>query len=102
MGSPEKAPSPRRASALWSRLGKDRIGVAIALSKQGYYEWEEFRQSLMDEISNWESTHHLNDPEWDYYQCWLSALEKVLINSGVIQATELDAILAQLMECKSA
>ena len=101
MGSPEEAP-PRQDGHLhfardWEKLA---FGVAIALSKQGHFEWEAFRQTLIETIDEWETTHSLDDPEWDYYQCWLTALEKVAVESGVIAAGELEAQLAQLLDCK--
>ncbi|MEO0648115.1 MAG: nitrile hydratase accessory protein [Cyanobacteria bacterium J06650_10] len=103
MGSPEEAP-PRKAGHLhfdrdWEKMA---FGVAIALSKQGHYEWEEFRQTLMATIKEWEDTHELDDPEWDYYQCWLATLEKLVVKSGVLQPGELEAQMAQFMNCKSA
>ncbi|WP_234992846.1 hypothetical protein [Picosynechococcus sp. OG1] len=55
--------------------------MAIALSKQAI-RVEDFRQTLMATIKEWENTHDLNDPNWDYYQCWLTALETVLVESG--------------------
>lgn len=76
-------------------------GFFIALSKQGYYEWEDFRQTLIATIAEWESTHDLNDPEWDYYQCWVSTLEKMVIASGVVEADELKTQLTRLLECKA-
>ena len=102
MGAPEEAP-PRKDGQLqfdrdWEKMA---FGVAIALSKQGHYEWEEFRQTLMATIAEWEATHELDDPEWDYYQCWLTALEKLVIASGVIEAGELEAQLTQLLNCKA-
>ncbi|MEM9005120.1 MAG: nitrile hydratase accessory protein [Cyanobacteria bacterium P01_F01_bin.86] len=103
MGSPEEAP-PRKDGHLkfdrdWEKMA---FGVAIALSKQGHYEWEDFRQTLIATISEWEATHDLADPEWDYYQCWLAALEKVAIASGVVNAKELETQIAQILDCKSA
>ena len=101
MGSTEEAP-PRQDGHLhfdrdWEKLA---FGVAIALSKQGYYEWEDFRQTLIETISEWEATHDLDDPEWDYYQCWLTALEKVAVKSGVIQTSELETQITQLLNCE--
>lgn len=103
MGSPEEAP-PRKAGHLhfdrdWEKMA---FGVAIALSKQGHYEWEEFRQTLMATIKEWENTHELDDPEWDYYQCWLATLEKLVVRSGVLEPGELEAQMDQFMNCKSA
>lgn len=101
MGSPEEAP-PRQDGHLhfdrdWEKMA---FGVAIALSKQGHYEWEDFRQTLIETISEWEATHNLDDPEWDYYQCWVAALEKVVVKSGVLQPGELEVQMAQLLNCK--
>lgn len=102
MGAPEEAP-PRRNGHLkfdrdWEKLA---FGVAIALSKQGYYEWEDFRQTLIATIAEWEATHDRDAPEWDYYQCWLTALEKVAIASGVIGADELATQMARLLQCQA-
>ena len=102
MGSPEEAP-PRKEGHLhfyrdWEKMA---FGVALALSKQGYYEWEEFRQTLIETIHDWETTHDLDDPDWDYYQCWLAALEKLVVKSGVLAAGELETTLAQLLDCKA-
>lgn len=100
MGSPEEAP-PRKDGHLrfdrdWEKMA---FGVAIALSKQGFYEWEDFRQTLIETIAEWESTHRLDDPEWDYYQCWLAALEKVIVRAGVVDRDELESHLNQLLNC---
>ncbi|BAZ89732.1 nitrile hydratase activator [Raphidiopsis curvata NIES-932] len=102
MGNPQEAP-PRKDGHLhfdhdWEKMA---FGVAIALSKQGHYEWEDFRQTLIATIKEWETTHELNDPNWDYYQCWLTALEKLLVASGLITTGELDQELAQLLNCKN-
>lgn len=99
MGSPEEAP-PRRDGHLyfdrdWERLA---FGVAIALSKQGHYEWEDFRQQLISKIGEWEAEHGTDDPSWDYYQRWLAALEEILVESGVLAPGELDARMADILD----
>ena len=101
MGTPEEAP-PRQDGHLhfdrdWEKMA---FGVAIALSKQGYFEWEDFRQTLIATIGEWEASHDLNDPEWDYYQCWLATLEEMAIASGLVEATEWRDQIAQLLNCK--
>ena len=55
----------------------------------------------METIKEWEDTHELDDPEWDYYQCWLTTLEKLVVRSGVLKAGELEAQIFQFMNCKS-
>ncbi|XHX79037.1 MAG: nitrile hydratase accessory protein [Stenomitos frigidus ULC029] len=66
------------------------FGMAIALSKKGHYEWEEFRQQLIASIATWEAAHALDDPNWNYYQRWLAALEHLALESALITPEELD------------
>jgi nitrile hydratase subunit beta len=74
------------------------FGMAIALSKDGHYDWEDFRQGLMGSIAKWEGTHALDDTSWDYYQRWLQALEQVLTAHGVVNSVELEARTAAVLE----
>ncbi|WP_019905888.1 nitrile hydratase accessory protein [Methylobacterium sp. 77] len=59
----------------WER---EAFGLAIALARDGHFEWEDFREALIREIAAWEAQHHPDDPTWDYYECWLTALESVI------------------------
>ena len=101
MGSPEEAP-PRKDGHLhfdrdWEKLA---FGIAIALSKQGHYEWEDFRQQLIAKIGDWEEVHDTDDPSWDYYQRWLLALEDLLVESNVLKPGELENYMVTLHHCK--
>lgn len=71
----------------WERRA---FGLAIALAKQGHYEWEEFRQELIAAIGRWESSHSLDDPSWDYYQRWLETLERTAGKAGIASSSEID------------
>jgi nitrile hydratase accessory protein len=53
------------------------FAMAIALSKPGYFEWEDFREQLIATIREWEAGGH-PQAEWNYYERWLTALERVL------------------------
>ena len=64
----------------WERVA---FGIALALAKNGAFEWESFRQNLIETIGNWEQTHELQDPSWNYYDSFLEALEKAVLNSGL-------------------
>ncbi len=48
--------------------------MAIALSRGGHDEWEDFRANLIGSIAEWETEHAQDGPDWDYYQRWLLAL----------------------------
>jgi nitrile hydratase accessory protein len=98
MGS-EDSPPRDNGTLRFERDWEGRaFGMAIALSKEGYYEWEDFRQGLMGSIAHWETTHALDDASWDYYQRWLNALEHVLAAHGVVDSDELEARTTAMLE----
>jgi nitrile hydratase accessory protein len=71
------------------------FGVALALHDSGRIDWEEFRQSLIGEIRDWEAAHPSGEG-WNYYECWLRSLERVVSRKGLVGAEDLRARLAVL------
>jgi len=67
------------------------FGMARALCEQGHYSWDEFRACLIHEIDEWESSHDDHD-NYDYYVCFLGALEKLLREKSVYHDNELDEL----------
>ena len=62
------------------------FGMAVALYDQRLYGWEEFQQSLIDEIAGTGS-----GPEaLRYYERWLASFEHLLAEKGVVSRAELD------------
>lgn len=97
LGSQE-APPRSNGEILFARPWEGRaFGMAIALSKQGHYEWEDFRQELIAAIAEWEASHCQDDPQWDYYQRWLLALEHLVLASELITPEELEQRTLKLM-----
>ena len=89
---------PRLAGKLcfgeeWQRTA---FGIALALSKSGYFDWEDFRQQLIAVIGEWERTHDLGDSSWNYYECWLTALERVVVDKALLRPEEVDGATARL------
>ncbi|WP_327099673.1 nitrile hydratase accessory protein [Nocardia vinacea] len=72
--------------AEWERRA---FGVAVALSEFGHYPWDAFQQRLISEIGFWETTPEPGD--WQYYDHWLAALERVLVDHGLVSEDELRA-----------
>jgi nitrile hydratase accessory protein len=62
------------------------FGMAVALSEQGAFPWEEFRQALIVEIAAAEA----RGAEFRYYDAWLAAFEKVLIGRRIVSPAELE------------
>ena len=70
----------------WERQA---FGVALALSKTGHFDWEDFRQQLIAAIGEWEKSHPLDDPSWSYYECWLTALERLVVERQLVAPEDL-------------
>lgn len=86
------SPPRRNGSLHFDRDWEGRaFGLALALSKEGHYEWEAFRQELISAIAKWERAHSCDDPSWDYYQQWLSAFERLLLECDLVTAEEVQA-----------
>lgn len=58
------------------------FGLAVALSDERCYGWDDFRTRLVDEIAK--------APDGEYYERWLAALERVLLERGLVTADELE------------
>jgi nitrile hydratase accessory protein len=90
---PEAAAPPRKNGELqfqepWESRA---FGIALALyEKQLYSSWEDFRGRLIQEIGAWEATHEKDDPAWNYYERWLAALERLLVEKGLLDKHDID------------
>ncbi len=78
MGEAESPPRSNGALCFAREWERTAFGIAIALAREGHYEWEEFREELIAEIDGWEKSHALDDPSWDYYERWLHVLERLV------------------------
>jgi nitrile hydratase accessory protein len=56
------------------------FALAVQLSEQGVFDWSEWTQTLATEIRNAGD----DDQPDQYYHHWLNALEKLLIQHGII------------------
>ena len=63
------------------------FGIAVALNEGGAYDWGDFQRRLADEIA-------AAPPDTEgavYYERWLTSLESLLLDYGMVTQTELDA-----------
>jgi len=73
------------------------FGVAIALSQGEHCDWEDFRGRLIAEIDAWQRDHVGDDgADWSYYERWLAALERLVLEAGMLSADEIGARAAHL------
>jgi nitrile hydratase accessory protein len=66
------------------------FALAVKLSEQGLFTWPEWAQALAEEIKRAQAG---GDPDLGdtYYRHWLAALERLLMDKGVVSAGELKA-----------
>lgn len=65
------------------------FAMAVAAYHDGKYEWSEFQLSLIAAIRQWENGG--SGEPWRYYEHWLTALETVLAENGVLSDAAIDA-----------
>lgn len=67
------------------------FALAVAAHKAGEYGWPAFQGALIDSIKEWETQNPgLTDPSWSYYEHWVTALETVLGEAGVIESSTVE------------
>jgi nitrile hydratase accessory protein len=62
------------------------FGLAVAMSDQEQYAWEEFRQRLIAEIGAADASGASST----YYERWLAAFEALLVERGLVSHEELE------------
>ena len=67
------------------------FGMAVALSDNRVTDWDAFRDRLAAEIAAAEE--HGDDS--GYYERWLASFERLLLETGLVEAEELDARTAE-------
>jgi nitrile hydratase accessory protein len=91
MGTAESPPRNNGALCFGQEWERTAFGVALGLARAGYFEWEDFRQQLIAAIARWEASHALDDASWNYYDCFLAALEATIVEAGLSTTAEIAA-----------
>lgn len=63
------------------------FGMARSLCEEGLYSWDEFREYLIQEIEAWDHSHG-TEVQYQYYDRFLAALEKLLAERKLCLADE--------------
>ena len=95
MGKSDNPPRANGTLCFGSEWERSAFGMALALAKQGYFEWDDFRDELIEAIGQWEKTNGIGGADWNYYDQWLLALERAIVKTGIADADEVIAALAQ-------
>jgi nitrile hydratase accessory protein len=68
------------------------FGIAVGLVQEQGLDWEDFRRRLMEEIAAWEAEHEdVPAGAYSYYERWLAALERLLVETGFASDAEIEA-----------
>ena len=66
------------------------FGLAVGLVSEQGLDWEEFRGRLIDEIGAWEREHGDAPGAYSYYERWLAALERLVLETDMVSRAELE------------
>jgi nitrile hydratase accessory protein len=70
------------------------FGIAVGLVQAQGLDWEVFRGRLIDEIRS-EGADEPSEP-WSYYERWLAALERMVVELAMVSRAEIDARAARI------
>ncbi|NEH57692.1 nitrile hydratase accessory protein [Rhizobium leguminosarum] len=94
MGKTDNPPRANGSLCFGSQWERSSFGMALALAKNGIFEWDDFRDELISTIKAWEDAHSVDRSTWNYYDQFLAALEKAVVKAGIIDPEEIRAVLA--------
>jgi len=89
LGQPDSPPHSHGKLHFDQDWQRQLFGLALAVSKEGHFEWDDFRQQLIRSIGDWERLDCAAQPPWDYYERFLQALLRVLEQHQVTSEGEL-------------
>ena len=88
----EMTPPRRNGELVFEAPWQSRaFGLAVALYEHGAYDWDSFRGGLVQEIRG-----HEPDDGGRYYEHWLAAFERLLIERALVTPEEVEARAARL------
>jgi|TARA_B110000444_G_scaffold127033_1_gene119536 nitrile hydratase accessory protein len=61
------------------------FGLAVALAETEALSWEFFRKNLIVEVAAKERSLRDGGEAWSYYESWLKALEKSVIEGAIVK-----------------
>lgn len=90
LGQPDSPPRSEGKLFFTEAWQRTVFGLALALSKGGHFEWEDFRRNLINAIVAWEQEVCTGEIRWEYYEYYTLALIDVLEQCGVLEPGELE------------
>lgn len=94
LGQPDSPPRSQGKLHFDHEWQRKLFGMALAVAKEGHFEWEDFRQQLIRSIGDWEQLDCGAQPPWDYYERFLEALTRALHLHQLASKSEIDRVMA--------
>jgi nitrile hydratase accessory protein len=87
---------PRRnGEPVFNEPWESRIfGAAVALCERGLFEWDEFRERLIEEIAAADAGRGASAQPSPYYEHFMSALERLLIDKRICAKEEIERLMS--------
>jgi nitrile hydratase accessory protein len=86
ISSPAAIPR-RNGEPVFNEPWESRVfGMAVGLCQRGFFEWDEFRDRLIAEVSSADARHEAST----YYERFLRALQSIVVEKGICSAEEID------------
>ena len=87
------SPPRKNGELVFDALWESRVfGVTMTLYEAGRFAWPEFRDRLIAEIAAFDQDHD----GFHYWECWLQALERLVVEKGLCASAALSARLEEL------
>ena len=64
-------------------------------------ELKRSEEEMIKTIKEWEDNHPLDDKSWNYYEIWVSVLEKLIYEKDVLNRSEVSSFFNKIIDCKS-
>jgi len=91
------APPRRNGELAFDELWQSRVfGMTMTLYEAGAFPWSAFRDRLIDAIAAWERDHHPESAGYRYWDCWLAAFERLVVEKGLCSANALETRVHEL------
>src|ERR1700683_2330927 len=76
------------------------FAMAVRMSESGLFTWNEFRAHLIEEITKANKVHPHGwvEPGEGYYTYFLRALEKLLLEKGLVDSAALEAAMREITD----
>jgi nitrile hydratase accessory protein len=89
---------PRRSGELifdapWEKRG---FGMTVALCEQGLVPFDDFRWRVTATIIVWERANYGREEKFHFWERWVDALERLVVERGIVSKEEIDRRMAEL------